>query len=337
MQGERRVITILFCDVVGSTAMAEKLDPEEWAEIMDEAFHYLTEPVHRYEGRVARLMGDGILAFFGAPLAHEDDPQRAVLAGLDILSGIKPFTKKIQQEYGLDFNVRVGIGTGPVVVGEIGSDVAMEYTAMGDAVNLAARMEQTAQPGSIQVAESTFRLVAPIFDFEILSGIQVKGKSEPVRAYRILGRKAIPGRLRGIAGLESPLIGRFGKWKPLNDRWPTFAWAGRIITLIGEAGWGKAGIEEVKAMMNDDDDRRPTAVLPSSGRSSVVRIRLEDTGYPTASVLMDCSYSSCASRVKWTRMTHRRVPGRKIERMILPDDQKGEPSAAEYYPGAAPR
>jgi class 3 adenylate cyclase len=254
------VITILFCDVVGSTAMAERLDPEEWAEIMDEAFHYLTGPVHRYEGRVARLMGDGILAFFGAPLAHEDDPQRAVLAGLDILNGIGAFAKKIRQDYGLDFNVRIGISTGPVVVGEIGSDVAMEYTAMGDAVNLAARMEQTAQPGSIQVAESTFRLVAPMFDFEILSGIQVKGKSEPVRAYRILGRKANPGRLRGIAGLESPLIGRAREMEALKRSLADLRLGrGGIITLIGEAGLGKSRlIEEVKAIVTNDDGRSKT-------------------------------------------------------------------------------
>ena len=136
MQGERRTVTVLFCDVTGSTEMAEGLDPEEWAEIMDEAFDYLISPVYRYEGTLARLMGDAILAFFGAPIAHEDDPQRAILAGLDIVEGIKPFSNRIGRDYNIDFNVRVGINTGPVVVGEIGSDMAVEYTAMGDAVNL---------------------------------------------------------------------------------------------------------------------------------------------------------------------------------------------------------
>jgi hypothetical protein len=120
--------------------MAENLDPEEWAEIMNEAFDYMVRPIYLYEGTVARMMGDGVLAFFGAPIAHEGDPQRAVLAGLEIVRGISTFAGEIEEDYNLDFNVRVGINTGPVVVGDIGSDLALEYTAMGDAINLAARM-----------------------------------------------------------------------------------------------------------------------------------------------------------------------------------------------------
>jgi ribosomal protein L40E len=111
MEGERRVVTMLFCDVKGSTAKAEQLDPEEWAEIMNGAFEHLISPVYAYEGTLARLMGDAILAFFGAPIAHEDDPQRAVLAGLDILRSIEPYKKKMQEEWGFDFDVRVGINT----------------------------------------------------------------------------------------------------------------------------------------------------------------------------------------------------------------------------------
>src|SRR5207253_7113367 len=151
MEGERRVVTVLFCDVKGSTAMAELLDPEEWAEIMNQAFEYLIAPVYRYEGTLARLMGDAILAFFGAPIAHEDDPQRAVLAALDIIEEIRPFRERMKRERGLDFDVRVGINTGLVVVGAVGSDLRMEYTAMGDAVNLASRMEQMAEPGTVQI------------------------------------------------------------------------------------------------------------------------------------------------------------------------------------------
>jgi class 3 adenylate cyclase len=145
--GERRVVTMLFCDVRGSTAMAETLDAEGWTDVMNSAYELLIEPVVRHEGTVARLMGDAILAFFGAPTAHEDDPQRAVMAGLEIVSAISPFKERLRAERGLDLDVRVGINTGPVVVGQVGSDLRHEYTAMGDAVNVAARMEQTAEPG----------------------------------------------------------------------------------------------------------------------------------------------------------------------------------------------
>ena len=208
LRGERRVVTVLFCDVVGSTAMAERLDPEDWTEIINEAFQYLTGPVARYDGTIARLMGDAILALFGAPIGHEDDPQRAVMAAIDIVSGIQPFREQIKREYGMDFDVRVGINTGPVVVGDIGSNVAMEYTAMGDAVNVAARMEQTAEPGTIQISGETFRLVSRAFDVEPLGGIEMKGKSAPVDGYRVLGVKAEAGPRRGLAELSAPLIGR---------------------------------------------------------------------------------------------------------------------------------
>ena len=228
--------------------MAEQLDPEEWAEIMNEAFEYLTGPVYRYEGTVARLMGDAIPAFFGAPISHEEDPQRAVLAGLEIVASIGPFKEQIKKEYGFDFDVRVGINTGPVVVGDVGSAQAFEYSAMGDAVNIAARMEQTAQPGTVQIAEPTYRLVAPLFDFEDLGGIEVKGKGDPVPAYRAIGPKAQPGRVRGIQGLESKMVGReqeLGSIRQVLEG--AEQGSGQIISLIADAGLGKTRlIDEVR-------------------------------------------------------------------------------------------
>jgi len=241
MQGERRVVTVLFSDVKGSTTMAEGMDPEDWAEIMGQAFEYLIAPIYRYEGTLARLMGDAILAFFGAPLAHEDDPQRAILAGLEILEGIKPFCERLRGERGLDFGVRVGINTGPVVVGDIGSDLAMEYTAMGDAVNVASRMEQTAQPGTVQIAEATYKLVAPVFEVEPLGGIEIKGHKDPLPAYRVIGPKAQPGPLRGIEGLTSALIGRSKELDQLRETLEQLRQGrGGIVCLLGEAGLGKS-------------------------------------------------------------------------------------------------
>lgn len=245
LAGERRVVTILFSDVKGSTAMAEHLDPEDWAEIMNEAFDYLTKPIIRYGGTVARLMGDAILAFFGAPSAHEDDPLRAVLAGLDIVSGMQSFREHVSEEYDLDFNVRVGINTGVVVVGEMGSALAGEYTAMGDAVNLAARMEQTAKPGTVQITGETYRMVAPWVNVESLGGIEAKGKTEPVPAYCVLGQKEHPSRVRGIVGLASPMVGRDHEINRLETILDNLVQGrGQVVTLIGEAGLGKSRLIE---------------------------------------------------------------------------------------------
>ena len=243
MQGERRIVTTLFCDVGGSTAAAGRLDPEEWAEIINGAFECLIAPVYRYEGTLARLMGDAILAFFGAPIAHEDDPQRAVLAGLDIIQGIEPYRGQVKQKWGLDFEVRVGINTGLVVVGEVGSDLRVEYTALGDAINLAARMEQTAQLGTVQVAADTHKLIAPLFDFEDLGSIEVKGKSEPVQAYRVLRARTEPGSLRGIEGLDAPLVGRETEMGRLREIVAELRQGrGQIVSLTGDAGLGKSRI-----------------------------------------------------------------------------------------------
>jgi class 3 adenylate cyclase/tetratricopeptide (TPR) repeat protein len=241
MQGERRVVTMLFCDVQGSTAAAEQLDPEDWAEIMNGAFEHLIAPVYRYEGTLARLMGDAVLAFFGAPIAHEDDPERAMLAGLAIVQEIEPYAKQILAKWNIELKVRVGINTGLVVVGEVGTDMRLEYTAMGDAVNLASRMESTAAPGTVQISESTHKRVAPLFELEALGPVEVKGKSEPVDTYRVVRPKAKPGRLRGIEGLDSPMVGRERELAALRGRVDALRrGAGQVTSIMAEAGLGKS-------------------------------------------------------------------------------------------------
>ena len=246
LEGERRIVTLLFCDVKGSTAMASALDPEEWADIMNGAFEHLIKPIYRYEGIVARLMGDAILAFFGAPIAHEDDAVRAVRAGLDIVASMQPYRTQVKQTRSLDFDVRVGVNTGPVVVGEVGSDLRVEYTAMGDAINLAARMEQTAQPGTVQLTENTYQLIAPWFEIEALGDVEVKGYAEPITAYHARAAKAKPDRSRGAT---TPLIGRNNELSILRHALADAQQGrGRIVSLIGEAGLGKTRlIEELRA------------------------------------------------------------------------------------------
>ena len=239
MEGERRVVTMLFCDVKGSTAMAETVDPEVWAEIMNGAFERLIAPVYRYEGTLARLMGDAIFAFFGAPIAHEDDAQRAVWAGLDIISGIAVYREHVRSEHGLDLDVRVGIHTGPVMVGQVGSDLRLEYTAMGDAVNVAARMEQTAEPGTVQITDETRRLVEPLFDVEARGPIEVKGKAERIETYTVVGRTHDRGAIRGLR--DSPLVGRERELGELSRAVEdALSGGGRIVSLVGEAGLGKS-------------------------------------------------------------------------------------------------
>ena len=241
MVGERRIVTMLFCDVKGSTAAAEQLDPEDYSEIMNGAFTHMIRPVYRYEGTLARLMGDALLAFFGAPLAHEDDPQRAVLAGLDILAAMQSYREQMRAQWGLDFEVRVGINTGLVVVGAVGSDLRMEYSALGDAINLAARMEQTAVPGTVQIAHETYKAVRHMFEFENLGGLEVKGKREPVQAYRVLRRKAVGGQARGIEGLHAEMVGRQAELEALQEVLAGVQHGvGRIVGLLGEAGLGKS-------------------------------------------------------------------------------------------------
>src|ERR1041385_2844393 len=174
---ERRPLTILFADIAGSTTIAEKFDPEDWTVLVQQAFDRLNTIASRYGGTVARLMGDGVLVFFGAPVAHEDDPERAVRCGLDMVREIGGLGGPGQTAQSVPLQVRVGINTGPVVVGMVGSDVAREYPAMGDAVNVAARMQASAPPGGVMITAATYKFIAPLVDAIDAGALELKGKS----------------------------------------------------------------------------------------------------------------------------------------------------------------
>src|SRR5688500_14513581 len=176
LTGERKPVTALFADVVGSTTLAEHMDPEDWTQIINEAFELMSTAVFRYEGTIAQLQGDAMLAFFGAPIAHEDDPERAILAALDMIAATDEFAAQLKATQGIDFRIRAGINSGPVMVGNVGSDLRFEYTALGDAMNVAARMQTAAQPGTIIITEMTRRLTGDTFDLDDLGDIEVKGK-----------------------------------------------------------------------------------------------------------------------------------------------------------------
>ena len=237
MRGERRTVTMLFADIQGSTAAAEQMDPEDWADIMNGAFRHLIEPIYRYEGTLARLQGDAILAFFGAPLAHEDDPVRAVRAGLDIVAALRDYAEDVQARTGVPVAVRVGINTGLVVVGEVGSDLRVEYTALGDAINVAARMEQTAAPGTVRVADGTAALLGGMFQLEPIGPVEVKGKAEPVPAWEVV---ALAPTADDRAPL-TPLVGRDTELSALRTVAARLRdGVGGICTVVAEAGLGKS-------------------------------------------------------------------------------------------------
>lgn len=270
--GERKLVTVLFTDIVGSTALAEKLDPEDWGEIVAGAHRRVSEAVYRYEGTIAQLLGDGVLAFFGAPVTHEDDPVRAAKAALDIQTAIKQYAHELAANKRVDnFLMRCGLNTGLVVVGNIGSDLHMEYLALGDTVNLAARMQSAAAPGTVLVADHTARWIKHAFDLESRGELEVKGKSEPVPAFRVIAPKVAPASARGIEGLDSPLVGREREMQTLQSCIDQLRRGqGQIISVSGEAGLGKSRLmAEVRKTLTKDggqqtDGDHSVIGLPSS-------------------------------------------------------------------------
>jgi len=242
LNGERRVVTILFADVKGSTAIADRMDPEEVLEIMNGAFRVLIEPITRHGGTIARLMGDAVLAFFGAPVAHEDDPDRASRAALEILDGTRRYAEQLEQQRGITgFDVRVGMNTGLVVLAEVGDGDRVEYTAMGDAVNLASRMEAAAEPGTILMTEATRKVLGPRFVTTSVGSHSIRGKTEPVLVHRLLGESA--GQRRPGRSHRARLVGRSGELARMRHFLEHVRRGkGGILALTGEAGVGKSRI-----------------------------------------------------------------------------------------------
>ncbi|HEV2141534.1 MAG TPA: adenylate/guanylate cyclase domain-containing protein [Candidatus Dormibacteraeota bacterium] len=238
---ERRPLTVLFADIAGSTAIAERLDPEDWTEIVGEAFGCMNSTVERYGGTVARLMGDGVLALFGAPVAHEDDPERAARCALDMVRSIDELGSAQRATGSEGLRVRVGINTGPVVVGLVGTEKAHEYTAMGDTVNVAARMQSAARPGSVLVTSATYRFIAPLVEASDVGMLELKGKSDAVHAFEVTGIKRDAIATRGLAGVRAPLVGRDAELDRLGNVFRVVqAGQGRVTAVLGDPGLGKS-------------------------------------------------------------------------------------------------
>ena len=255
IEGERKQITVMFTDVVGFTRISESLDPEEAHVIMHRCFDLMLTEVHRYEGTVSKFLGDGMLALFGAPIAHEDHGQRAVRAGLAIQVALREYRRELRESQGIDFRVRIGLNSGPVVVSRVDYDLTMEYSAIGDTVNLAARMQALAEPGAVLISENTHRLVEGYFVMRNLGAREVKGKSDPITVYEVQRSSRWRSRVdisaeRGLA----PFVGREPELEALLDRFEgASSGHGQVVFVKGEAGIGKSRLlYELRSALPDD-------------------------------------------------------------------------------------
>jgi len=233
---QRKVVTILFADLSGSTPLGERLDPEDLRTILASYFNELARQIRRYEGTIDKYIGDAVMAVFGAPISHEDDAERAINAALAMQQAIVHLNDDLERRYGVRLSLRIGINTGEVVAGLLAGDVQTAYTVVGDAVNTAQRYEAAAPPGDVLVSASTRRLAIHSFEFEETAPLTLKGKSERVVAYRVLRR-----RYEEIAPEAAPFVGRVAELNYLRAAVvDSVEGCGRVVNMVGEAGVGKS-------------------------------------------------------------------------------------------------
>ena len=242
IEGERRTVTVLFSDISGYTAISEKLDPEQVYDIIDSTLKAFSDEIYKHEGTIDKVIGDGMMALFGAPIAHEDDPARAVRAALGMQDALRRINVDLEERLGITLKVRIGLNSGLVAVGSIGSDLRMEYTALGDTVNVASRLQSVAEPGTILVSRSVYEQALPLFEFRELGSIRVKNRVEPVEIYEVIAPRQKAGRVRGIPGLAAPMVGRAQELTQLRSVADdlTAMQRGRIVLVTGNAGIGKS-------------------------------------------------------------------------------------------------
>src|SRR5437867_13017586 len=246
-EAERRQLTVLFCDLVGSTALSAQLDPEELREVVRAYQETCAKVVARFEGHIAQYLGDGLLVYFGYPLAHEDDAQRAVRAGLGMVDALGQLNIRLKQDRGVALAVRLGIHTGLVVVGEVGGGVRQEQLALGETPNLAARLQGIAAPNTVAISAATVQLLGGFFACQSLGTPLLKGFAEPLEVYQVLYESTARSRLdaAGSTGL-TPLVGREQEVGLLLERWAQVKdGLGQVVLLNGEAGIGKSRLVQM--------------------------------------------------------------------------------------------
>jgi class 3 adenylate cyclase/tetratricopeptide (TPR) repeat protein len=242
LAGERKQVTVLFADLKDSTELIRGLDPEAAQQLLDPALHHMMDAVHRFEGTVNQVLGDGIMALFGAPIAHEDHALRACYAALAMQAAMQPYTEEVRRTGGLELRMRVGLNSGEVVVRAISNDLHMDYSAVGETTVLAARMEQMATPGSIRLPSSTLGLVEGLVRVHALGPVPVKGLLDPVDVFELVGASLLRRRLQAAAarGLTR-FVGRQDELEALHQALAQAeAGQGQMVALVGEAGVGKS-------------------------------------------------------------------------------------------------
>lgn len=241
IEGERRTVTVLFSDVVGFTTISEKLDPETVYNVIEESVAAFREAIYAHEGTLDKFMGDGVMALFGAPLMHEDDPARAVRCALDMQAALETISDQLVAQHGIPLQMRVGLNLGTVVVGDIGVDLKMNYTALGDTVNVASRLQSVAEPGTVLASRAVYEQTRALFEFSELGSIRVKGRAAPVEIYQVLGVKSAPGSVRGIPGLSAPMVGREIELARFERALQNLIsrQRGGVLLITGDAGLGK--------------------------------------------------------------------------------------------------
>jgi len=246
-EAERRQLTVMFCDLVDSMKLSSQLDPEDYRDMVRAYQRVCSEVITRFDGHIAQLLGDGLLVYFGYPVAHEDDAQRAVRTGLGILTAMEALNTHLQREKGIQLAIRIGVHTGLVVIGEMGGGGRQEQLALGETPNIASRIQGLAEPNTLAVSEATYRLVEGYFTYGLLGGHALRGVSQPLHIYRVLGASGIHSRLevaqtRGL----TPLVGREQEVGLLLERWEQVkAGQGQVVLLTGDAGIGKSRLVQV--------------------------------------------------------------------------------------------
>jgi class 3 adenylate cyclase/tetratricopeptide (TPR) repeat protein len=242
LEGERKQVTVLFADIKDSTELIRGLDPEAAQQLLDPALHRMMDAVHRFAGTVNQVLGDGIMALFGAPIAHEDHALRACYAALAMQAAMQAYTDEVRRAHGLELRIRVGLNAGEVVGRAIGNDLHMDYSAVGETTVLAARMEQSATPGSVRLPAGTLRLVEGLVRVQALGPVPVKGLAEPVEVYELLGASALRGRLQAaVARGLTRFVGRETEMVALAQACEQAGMGhGQVVAAVGEAGVGKS-------------------------------------------------------------------------------------------------